>query len=41
VAITEFARKLNIPIDAELVDRLVEAAVNIMNGELLAEGPKG
>jgi len=41
VAITEFARKLNIPIDADLVDKLVEAAVNIMNGELLAEEPKG
>lgn len=40
VAITEFAKKLNIPIDAELVDKLVEAAVNIMNGELL-EKPEG
>ena len=41
VAITEFAKKLNIPIDADLVDKLIEAAVNIMNGELLAEEPKG
>lgn len=41
VAITEFAKKLNIPIDADLVDKLVEAAVNIMNGDLLVEEPKG
>ena len=40
-AIAVVARKLNIPIDADLVDKLVEAAVNIMNGELLAEEPKG